>query len=193
MSLSNPIEVVVAPDLALRPVPAEVTAQWSEVSEEKPEVSDQPSGVGEDTTAAPDLASDPGPLITAPDPALTPAQQRDQDGLLDLLHCPVRRSILRARATGGSKGGQGGPGNVKGLSARTSIPQNTLSQHLNRLRTAGLVFSQRRGKEIWYEVTEGRVVCEQQGGKLLLTINARGGEVAVTLTVGGSGTNAGAP
>ena len=70
------------------------------------------------------------------------------------------------------------------MAARTSIAQNTLSQHLALLRTAGLVFGHRRGREIWYEVTETRVRCEQQGGKLLLTVYARGGEVGVTIAVG---------
>jgi hypothetical protein len=47
-------------------------------------------------------------------------QERDLDGLLDLLHCPVRRSILLALASAGrdgAQGGQGGPANVKGLVA----------------------------------------------------------------------------
>ena len=60
------------------------------------------------------------------------------------------------------------------------------------LPTVGLVFSQRRGRggrEIGYEVTETRVRCEQQGGKLLLTVNARGSGVAVTIAIGGKEVN----
>jgi DNA-binding transcriptional ArsR family regulator len=72
---------------------------------------------------------------------------------VDVLHCPVRRSILLNLATAGKA-------NVKALTARTSIAHNTLSQHLAHLRTAGLVFSQCRGKEIWCETAEDRVRFE---------------------------------
>jgi hypothetical protein len=56
------------------------------------------------------------------------------------------------------------------------------------LCTAGLVFTQRQGKEIWYETAEDRVRCQRQGdGRFSLSIIARGSGVAVTLRVGGSG------
>jgi hypothetical protein len=52
------------------------------------------------------------------------------------------------------------------------------------LCTAGVVFSQRQGKEIWYETVEDRVRCQWQGRQLSLTVSASGGGVAVTLAVG---------
>jgi DNA-binding transcriptional ArsR family regulator len=56
----------------------------------------------------------------------------------------------------------------------TGSPSETLSQHLAHLRTAGLVFSQRRGKEIRCEVADDRVRYEQQGdGGFSVTVTAR--------------------
>jgi ArsR family transcriptional regulator len=32
--------------------------------------------------------------------------------------------------------------------------QASLSQHLNKMRSAGIITSERRGKEVWYEIAE---------------------------------------
>jgi hypothetical protein len=80
MALSNPIEVVVIRDLALRPRSAVV----------EPPPLDPP----------PDPAPDPAPDESA-DSGFSQQQQRDLDGLVDVLHCPVRRSILLNLSTAG--------------------------------------------------------------------------------------------
>ena len=61
----------------------------------------------------------------------------------------------------------------------------TLSHHLGHLRTAGLVFCEQSGRCKWYEAAAGRVRYQRQGpGRFSLTVTARGGDVAVTLTAG---------
>jgi DNA-binding transcriptional ArsR family regulator len=156
----------------------------------------------------------PAPATPAAPLECSPEQQRDLGGLLDLLHCPVRRSILFAlaaapgtvtfsapggdpldRTSPSGKGpprvssGQGPPQvclNVTALAKCTAIAQNTLSQHLALLRTAGLVYSQRRGKSIFYEAAEDRVVFRRdanENGGFSLTVIARGSGVSVTIAV----------
>ena len=43
-----------------------------------------------------------------------------------------------------------GEANVGGLSARTGLPQPTVSHHLGLLRTAGVVRTRRQGKSVFY-------------------------------------------
>lgn len=38
--------------------------------------------------------------------------------------------------------------------ARLGMPQTTVSQHLNRMRRAGLVGARRQGKEVWYGIAD---------------------------------------
>lgn len=47
--------------------------------------------------------------------------------------------------------------NVNKVWQRLNISQPLASQHLNRMRRAGLVTTERRGKEICYNVTDVRV------------------------------------
>jgi DNA-binding transcriptional ArsR family regulator len=80
----------------------------------------------------------------------------------------------------------GGRVHVGGLAERTGVSQKTLSHHLDHLRTAGLVFSQRSGKCIEYEAAEDRVRYERHAdGHFSITVTADGGGVSVTITVGG--------
>jgi DNA-binding transcriptional ArsR family regulator len=37
---------------------------------------------------------------------------------------------------------------------RLKLPQATISQHLNQMRRAGLVKASRRGKEVWYSISD---------------------------------------
>jgi len=47
---------------------------------------------------------------------------------------------------------------VRELIERTGLPQATVSHHLNRMRRAGLISSSRRGREIWYRITDPKAV-----------------------------------
>jgi len=59
---------------------------------------------------------------------------------------------------------------VHELVGALAAPQAVTSQHLNRMRRAGLVAAERRGKEVWYRLADRRAlkilncVCNQ-GGK----------------------------
>ncbi len=43
---------------------------------------------------------------------------------------------------------------VHAIVARLGAPQAAVSQHLNHMRRAGLLRGVRRGKEVWYGITE---------------------------------------
>jgi len=170
MGLTKPIETVVIRELALRPREPAVSDQQPAVSGE--EVSDQKSQVSDGGSLS--LTSD----LRSVTSVFTPERDREMDALLELLRCHVRRRILLSLTLRGAA-------NVSALSTRTAIAVNTLSQHLHQLRTAGLVFSQRRGKEIWYEPIPERVRYQQDAsGAFSLTLTARGSDVGVTITVG---------
>jgi DNA-binding transcriptional ArsR family regulator len=68
---------------------------------------------------------------------------------------------------------RGGRANVALLAARTGIDPRKLSPHLRKLKDLGLIFSQRAGKEIWYEPAAGRVRYQRRASKTTLTITAR--------------------
>ena len=48
---------------------------------------------------------------------------------------------------------------VSGLTEYLGIAQATTSQHLNHMRRIGLSQSERRGKEVWYSVTDPRPIA----------------------------------
>ena len=58
---------------------------------------------------------------------------------------------------------------VHALVGALDAPQAVTSQHLNLMRRAGLVASERRGKEVWYRLADRRAlkilecVCNQGG------------------------------
>jgi DNA-binding transcriptional ArsR family regulator len=80
---------------------------------------------------------------------------------------------------------RGGRANVALLAARTGIDPKKLSPHLGKLKDLGLIFSQREGKEIWYEAADARVRYERRAdGHFSLTVTGRGSGVAVTAEVG---------
>ncbi len=41
---------------------------------------------------------------------------------------------------------------------RIDLPQSATSQHLNAMRRAGLLHSERRGKEVWYSIADPRAL-----------------------------------
>ena len=45
---------------------------------------------------------------------------------------------------------------VYALVEETGFPQAVVSQHLNQMRRAGLLSSERRGKEMWYTISDPR-------------------------------------
>lgn len=42
------------------------------------------------------------------------------------------------------------------LVEETGLPQAVISQHLNQMRRIGLLASERRGKEVWYSISDPR-------------------------------------
>lgn len=44
------------------------------------------------------------------------------------------------------------------LIEQTGFPQAVVSQHLNQMRRAGLLSARRQGKEMWYSITDPRVL-----------------------------------
>jgi predicted transcriptional regulator len=68
----------------------------------------------------------------------------------ELLKCiahPVRLCIIRGLLTEGEC-------NVNKMQSCLEIPQSTLSQHLAKLRTAGVIKGRRHGTEIFYQVVD---------------------------------------
>ena len=53
---------------------------------------------------------------------------------------------------------RGGAAPVHELMSDLGHPQGALSQHLNHMKRAGLVQSERRGKEVWYRIADRRAV-----------------------------------
>ena len=72
----------------------------------------------------------------------------DAAGLLKALSHPVRLRIVEVLS--------GGELCVKRLEEILGVPQPTVSQHLARLKVAGLVESERRGHLVCYRLSEER-------------------------------------
>lgn len=47
---------------------------------------------------------------------------------------------------------------VHSLTEQTGLPQAVVSQHLNQMRRAGLLSAERRGKEMWYSISDPRAL-----------------------------------
>lgn len=47
---------------------------------------------------------------------------------------------------------------VNGLVEETGFPQAVVSQHLNQMRRVGLLAAERRGKEMWYSISDPRAL-----------------------------------
>lgn len=71
--------------------------------------------------------------------------------MLKVLAHPVRLCIVRGLL------GSGGC-NVSHMQNCLNMPQSTVSQHLQKLRTAGIIEGERKGLEIVYRVVDERAV-----------------------------------
>lgn len=69
---------------------------------------------------------------------------------LKILAHPVRLCIVKGLLTKGSC-------NVGHMQNCLDMPQSTVSQHLQKLRTAGIIVGERNGLEINYKVADERV------------------------------------
>ena len=58
---------------------------------------------------------------------------------------------------------------VHEIVGRLALPQGATSQHLNQMRRVGLVESDRRGKEVWYRISDRRCIS------ILNCIRGKGG------------------
>ena len=74
----------------------------------------------------------------------------DISEMLKVLAHPVRLCIINGLLTEGEC-------NVSHMQDCLGIPQSTLSQHLQKLRTAKLIVGKRNGLEIIYSVCDDRV------------------------------------
>ena len=52
---------------------------------------------------------------------------------------------------------QNGKCNVTSMQNRLNLPQSTVSQHIQKLKQAGIIEGERSGLEINYSISEGRV------------------------------------
>ena len=82
-------------------------------------------------------------------------QKVDYEGraaLLKALAHPVRLRIVRGLLVCGCR-------NVGCMEANTGQSQSCISQHLMRLKAAGIVKSERSGNEVYYEIADRRVAA----------------------------------
>lgn len=75
---------------------------------------------------------------------------RDIAEVLKVIAHPVRLCILRGLL-------ENGECNVTHMQSCLGIPQSTVSQHLQKLRSAGLIEGDRNGLEITYKVCDGKI------------------------------------
>lgn len=71
--------------------------------------------------------------------------------LLKVLAHPVRLCIVKGLIENGSC-------NVSHMQGCLELPQSTISQHLQKLRAAGIVKGERNGLEITYSISDERVI-----------------------------------
>ena len=74
-----------------------------------------------------------------------PAELEAHARVLKAMAHPVRLCILRGLTDGGER-------NVSGLQCSLGAPQSTVSQHLAKLRSAGLLCTRREGTEVFYRL-----------------------------------------
>lgn len=75
----------------------------------------------------------------------------DAAEILKILAHPIRLCIVRGLIDNGGC-------NVSHMQECLGIPQSTVSQHLQKLRTAGIIKGTRNGLEIRYEVCDRKVI-----------------------------------
>lgn len=77
----------------------------------------------------------------------TKEHYEDKTELLKALAHPLRLQIVRGLLVGGCH-------NVRCMEAGTGQSQSTISQHLMRLKAAGVVTCERAGNEVYYDVAD---------------------------------------
>lgn len=77
----------------------------------------------------------------------TKALYETKTELLKALSHPLRLQIVRGLLVGGCH-------NVRCMEAGTGQSQSTISQHLTRLKAAGVVKCERAGNEVYYDVAD---------------------------------------
>ncbi len=80
------------------------------------------------------------------------AQYNETAELLKVIAHPVRLCIVRGLW-------QGGGCNVSHMQDCLDIPQSTISQHLQKLRAAGIIQGKRSGLEVHYSIRDSRVTA----------------------------------
>ncbi|NLN48985.1 MAG: winged helix-turn-helix transcriptional regulator [Clostridiales bacterium] len=75
---------------------------------------------------------------------------RDTAEFLKVLAHPVRLCIVKGLYESGSC-------NVSHMQSCLEIPQSTISQHLQKLKAAGMVSSKRNGLEVTYSISDDRI------------------------------------
>lgn len=70
--------------------------------------------------------------------------------LLKVLAHPVRLCIVRGLLEVGCC-------NVSNMQNCLEVPQSTISQHLQKLKSVGIITGERNGLEVFYKVTDKRV------------------------------------
>ena len=91
----------------------------------------------------------------------------EQAALLKALSNPVRLQIVHGLLHSGCR-------NVSCMEQGTGMSQSCISQHLQKLRAAGIVSAERQGNEVYYRVASGKVAAmvaalmgEEAGGYAL--------------------------
>ena len=79
-----------------------------------------------------------------------PADYEERAGLLKALSNPVRLQIVHGLLRQGCR-------NVTCMEKRTGVSQSCISQHLQRLRAAGIVTAERSGNEVYYRIANAEV------------------------------------
>lgn len=85
--------------------------------------------------------------------------------LLKAIAHPVRLCIVRGLAENGGC-------NVSHMQSCLEVPQSTISQHLQKLRAAGIIAGARSGLEVNYHIADRRIV---QLVKVLFAEQTEGG------------------
>ncbi len=80
-----------------------------------------------------------------------PKQYEDIAELLKALAHPVRLCIVRGLIEMGGS-------NVTNIHSCLNMPQSTISQHLSKLKSCGIIKGDRNGLEITYKVTDPKVI-----------------------------------
>lgn len=70
---------------------------------------------------------------------------------LKVLAHPIRLCIVKGLIDQGSN-------NVSYMQGCLDIPQSTLSQHLSKLKAAGIIDSERNGTEVFYSVIDKQII-----------------------------------